>query len=124
MNFSTKRNKKMSLPDQVWVMGHKWTIEATNDDWLDDTDSWGECCSRKRRIRVYTKGGGSITRDTLLHEILHACWNILALEQKEEEERVVNSMASILIGLIDDPRNKDIVNFIIGKTNDNGPTTS
>ena len=114
----------MQLPKEVWVMGHRWSIEETSDDWLEDTDTWGECCSRKRRIRIYCGGGGSITRDTLLHEILHACWHILALDGKEEEERVVNSLSSILIGIIDDPRNKDIINFIMENNYDNKSTTS
>lgn len=112
----------MLLPKEVWVMGHKWDIEPTQPNWLDDTDSWGDCCSVKRRIRVCCDGGGSITRDTLLHEILHACWAILALDAKEEEEKVVNSMASILIGVIDDPRNVDVINFIMDTGNDNGST--
>jgi hypothetical protein len=39
---------------------------------------------------------------------------MLALNEKEEEERVVNSMASILIGMMDDPRNGELVKFILG----------
>lgn len=104
----------MELPTEVWVMGHRWEIEETGEEWFNDADTWGDCCSQKRKIRVYCGGGGSITRDTLLHEILHACWHILAFHEKEEEERVVNSMASVLIGIIDDPRNKDVIEFILG----------
>jgi hypothetical protein len=104
----------MTLPREVWVMGHKWDIEEVDKDWFDDTDAYGNCCPVKRRIQIYCGGGGSITRDTLLHEVLHACWAMLALNEKEEEERVVNSMASILIGMMDDPRNGELVKFILG----------
>lgn len=123
MNCFTRKNNKgehMSLPEEVWVMGHRWTIHETDKEWFEDMDSWGNCCSQKRKIQVYCGGGGSITRDTLLHEVLHACWYILAFSEKEEEERVINSMASILIGIIDDPRNEYFVNFILGNDYDNG----
>ena len=118
MNFSTvkkNRGSNMTLPTEVWVMGHRWEIIKAEQDWFDDTDAYGNCCSVKRKIRIYTGGGGSTTRDTLLHEILHACWSMLALSEKEEEERVVNSLSSVLIGLMDDPRNASVVNFILGK---------
>lgn len=116
------KGEKMLLPNEIWVMGHKWDIEPADDNWFNDTDSWGDCCSQKRRIRVYCGGGGSITRDTLLHEILHACWHILAFREKEEEERVVNSLSSLLIGIIDDPRNEDVINFLMDKGYDNSET--
>jgi hypothetical protein len=108
----------MQIPKEVWVMGHRWAIEEANKEWFEDTDAYGNCCPVKRRIKIYCGGGGSITRDTLLHEILHACWYILGLNEKEEEERVVNSIASILIGVIDDPRNKNVVDFIVGGGNE------
>jgi hypothetical protein len=117
MNCFIKKNNKgehMSLPKEVWVMGHRWTIHEVAEEWFEDTDAYGNCCSVKRRIQIYTGGGGSITRDTLLHEILHACWTMLAFHEKEEEEKVVNSLSSVLIGIIDDPRNSDVVSFIIG----------
>jgi hypothetical protein len=124
-SFSTvkaKNNKKsnsegrnMILPTEVWVMGHRWEIIKVEQDWFDDTDAYGNCCSVKRKIQIFTGGGGSITRDTLLHEILHACWTMLAFNEKEEEERVVNSLSSILIGIMDDPRNINVVRFIAGK---------
>jgi len=110
-----KKDAKMLLPTEVWVMGHKWDISEVGQDWFEDTDAYGNCCSVKRKIQIYTGGGGSITRDTLLHEVLHACWAMLALNDKEEEEKVVNSISSVLIGIIDDPRNAKVVSFIIGK---------
>lgn len=105
----------MTLPKEVWVMGHRWEIDEAGQDWFDDTNAYGNCCSVKRKIQIYTGGGGSISRDTLLHEILHACWVMLDFNDKEEEERVVNSLSSVLIGLIDDPRNSSVIDFIMGR---------
>lgn len=104
----------MILPTEVWVMGHKWDIHRADKSWFDDHGTWGDCCSQQRKIRIYLGGGGSIARDTLLHEILHACWHILNFENKEEEENVVSSLSSVLIGVVDDPRNEPVVKFILG----------
>ena len=103
------------LPNKVYVMGHEYIIEQMSDTLFEDMDAYGDCSDDKRRIRIYCKTAPAITRDTLLHEILHACWNTLGLNKSEEEEKVVNSISTVLIGVFDDPRNADVMNFILGK---------
>ena len=100
------------LPNSVYVMGHHYSVEEMSQNLFEDMDAYGDCSDDKRRIRIYTKTSKSIVRDTLLHEILHACWHMLAFSKGEEEEKIVNSLSTLIIGLIDDPRNKDIVDFI------------
>ena len=39
---------------------------------------------------------------------------MLSLGKNEEEEKIVNSLSTVFIGIIDDPRNKDFVNIIMG----------
>jgi Zn-dependent peptidase ImmA (M78 family) len=102
----------MKLPDSVYVMGHKYDIvEMPNDNFIDD-EAYGHCNLNRRVITIYTNVHPTIIRDTLLHEILHACWHMLSLNKTEEEEKAVNSIATALIGVIDDPRNKDITKLI------------
>jgi len=108
----------MKVPSVVYILGHKYEVEEMDEELFTSMDAYGDCCSHKRRIRVYAKAGGSLARDTLLHEILHGCWNLLALGAKAEEEKLVTSLSTALIGLIDDPRNKDIVKFILGENDD------
>ena len=40
---------------------------------------------------------------------------MLALGKNEEEEKIVNSLSTIFIGLIDDPRNRPVVDIIMGQ---------
>ena len=49
------------------------------------------------------------------------CTDCIPELKKEEEEKAVNSMATLLIGCLDDPRNKDVIDFLINNatTTDN-----
>jgi hypothetical protein len=111
----------MELPSRVFIMGHEFVIEPLPKELFDYTDTYGDCCTDKRVIRVYCETHLSVMRDTLLHEILHGVWSLLGLEKREEEEKAVNSMATLLIGCIDDPRNKEVIDFLINNatTTDN-----
>ena len=100
------------LPSSVYVMGHKYEIQEMSYKIFEDTDTYGDCSDDKRRIRIYCDTSLAIVRDTLLHETLHAAWHILGFSKGEEEEKIVNSLSTLLIGLIDDPRNKEVVDFI------------
>jgi len=103
------------LPNSVYVMGHKYEIQEMSQKLFEDMDAYGDCSDDKRRIRIYCDTSPAIIRDTLLHETLHTAWHILAFSKGEEEERIVNSLSTLLIGLIDDPRNKEVVDFIFDK---------
>jgi hypothetical protein len=105
----------MRLPKSVYVMGHEYKIETMSKQLFEDMDAYGDCSDDKRRIRIYVDTSTGIIRDTLLHEILHACWYLLGLSKQEEEEKVVNSISTLLIGVLDDPRNKDVVDLILSK---------
>jgi len=105
----------MELPKEVYIIGHRYDILELSVDMFESMDTYGDCCNHKRLIRVYLGGGGSIARDTLLHEILHGVWHLMSFEKHEEEERVVNSTSTALISIMDDPRNSKVVDFLYGK---------
>lgn len=113
MNYFT-RNAPMTLPKFVYVMGHHYDIEEMSQELFEDMDAYGDCSNDKRRIRIYCKTSQAIIRDTLLHEILHACWYLLGFSKDEEEEKIVNCISTLLIGLFDDPRNKNVIDLILG----------
>ena len=52
------------------------------------------------RIAAHTSLTG--LADTVLHEILHACWSTMNLGPTEEEERAVSAMATALIAVMRD----------------------
>ena len=52
------------------------------------------------RIAAHTSLTG--LADTVLHEILHACWSTMNLGPTEEEERAVSAMATALVAVMRD----------------------
>lgn len=109
-------NKK--LPVDVHVLGHRYTIEEMSNRLFKEREAYGDCDNEQRRIRIYCGVSNSVIRDTLLHEILHAAWNLLYLSN-EGEEKVVSRLATLLVGFFDDPRNIKVKNFILSGKLDN-----
>ena len=67
-------------------------------------DCSGETCHVSRVIKVDVTRGGVQIAETLLHEILHAIWDVQVMEIKDPEERLVTCFASGLTGVwIDNP---------------------
>ena len=103
------------LPDKVYVLGHEYEVQEMSETLFKEREAYGDCCNEQKRIRVYCGVTNSVQRDTLLHEILHAAWSLLYIQQTEGEEKIVSRLATLLIGLFDDPRNLKVKNFIMGK---------
>ena len=73
----------------------------------------GHCWPSKGEIVVAPDLSPSQTRDTLLHEVLHACWSLVGLgEGKLTEERVVLALAPALLDTLD--RNPKLRNYLWG----------
>ena len=110
---------KKILPNKVYVLGHEYTIEEMSEALFKEREAYGDCDNEQKRIRVYCGTVQSSTRDTLLHEILHAAWSLLYIQSKDEEEKIVSRLSTLLIGFFDDPRNLKVKTFILGeKLND------
>jgi hypothetical protein len=108
--INTEMNKK--LPDNVYVLGHEYSIEEMTNRLFKEREAYGDCDNEQRKIRVYCGVASSVVRDTLLHEILHAAWNLLYLDN-EKEEKIVSRLATLMVGFFDDPRNIKVKNFIL-----------
>ncbi len=102
------------LPSKVYVLGHEYAIEEMSERLFKEREAYGDCDNEQKRIRVYCGTTYSVTRDTLLHEILHAAWSLLYIQARDEEEKIVSRLATLLIGFFDDPRNLKVKNFILG----------
>ena len=106
------RSKK--LPSKVYVLGHEYSIEQMSERLFKEREAYGDCDNEQKRIRIYCGVADSVIRDTLLHEVLHAAWNLSYLSN-EGEEKIVSRLATLLIGFFDDPRNLRVKNMILGK---------
>lgn len=103
---------KNKLPNVVYVLGHEYSIEEMSKNLFKEREAYGDCDNEQRKIRIYCGVASSVVRDTLLHEILHAAWNLLYLDN-EKEEKVVSRLATLLVGFFDDPRNLNVKSFIL-----------
>ena len=71
-----------------------------------DGELFGDFDYLKARIRVEEDLKGQLLVDTILHELFHAFWQIGKLkDKKEEEERVVSVMATIMTQVLRDNPN-------------------
>ena len=104
---------KKKLPSKVYVLGHEYTIEEMSETLFKEREAYGDCDNEQKRIRIYCGTVQSSTRDTLLHEILHAAWALLYIQSKDEEEKIVSRLSTLLIGFFDDPRNLKVKTFIL-----------
>tara|TARA_R100000008_G_scaffold61442_1_gene38787 strand:- start:1987 stop:2325 length:339 start_codon:yes stop_codon:yes gene_type:complete len=100
------------LPSKVYVLGHEYSIKEMSERLFKEREAYGDCDNEQKRIRIYCGVANSVIRDTLLHEILHAAWNLLYLTN-EGEEKTVSRLATSLVGFFDDPRNLKVKNFIL-----------
>ena len=108
-----KMTATKKLPSRVYVLGHEYIVEEMSQSLFKEREAYGDCDNEQKRIRIYCGTTQSVTRDTLLHEILHAAWSLLYIQSKDEEEKIVSRLSTLLIGFFDDPRNLKVKNFIL-----------
>lgn len=91
----------MSLPSQVRVGYKKYAILPIPDDW---DELQGQHDAQTSTIRVRPSKNPAEAANTLLHEIMHACWSMASLPSKCREERAVDAMANgICQVIVDNP---------------------
>lgn len=93
----------MKPPASVRLGPHRWTIRRGAID--ADGELYGRTLERELTI-LLAPTVPSQERDTLLHELLHACWAQTGLDfEDDEQERVVGALAPWLLGALrDNPR--------------------
>lgn len=87
------------LPTIVKIGAHQFEV-INQLNMADDHQKYGQSYSGKNRIHIASDIPGSRQLETLMHEILHACWYNQGLnehkELKEYEEFLVNALAPIV----------------------------
>lgn len=81
------------------------------------SDQLGECETDKLLIHVAVGQPLDSERDTLLHELLHACIAHSGLDRRlsdDVEEDVVRSLSPILLDTL--LRNRALVRYLLGET--------
>lgn len=98
----------MKPPRFVKVGPYRYRIEFTAEEL--ENSSYAECDLKKEVIRVRMTLSEGITRDTILHEIMHAVWDAFSVMTKTDhledvEEHVIRHLSTGVLGVLrDNPR--------------------
>lgn len=85
--------KKPELPKALFVGPYWYRVNLTEDF---DTGNDGECSPSNLQIRVRASLPLERAAETLLHEGLHAIWDLAALGDKYDEEEIISRLSPLL----------------------------
>lgn len=88
----------MSRPTSILVVGQRLSIQ-----YVDGLDSaYGRCDLKAQRIAISEGQASDQERDTVLHEALHACFQIAAIQvgSSEEEEAICSALSPVLLDML------------------------
>ena len=94
----------MELPNKIKVLAMDYTVKAMTTNEAASKGRYGECDSNLLEIRIDPQWKPQKKAETLLHEMLHAISNSMALDASEfkSDEDMVHPMASGLAAVIRD----------------------
>tara|TARA_R110000824_G_scaffold8994_4_gene40647 strand:- start:213 stop:545 length:333 start_codon:yes stop_codon:yes gene_type:complete len=98
----------MPLPfKRIKVVSTDYKVELLPQEECDTYSVAGVCHQTPQdpKIRVAKHKEPTALADTMLHEIMHACWTTMNLDAREEEERAVAALATALIAVMRDNPN-------------------
>lgn len=103
---------KIKLPESVRVGYRVYTIEAWASSEASGARRYGQCCHLSLKIKVDLTYGPVQAAETLLHELLHACWVVSSLDDIESpiEEVAVGHLSGILTQVFQD--NPEVMDWI------------
>lgn len=99
----------MKPPAAVTVGPHRYKLtfaESRTVRLSDDTDSaYGECDQKHATIVIDPNQAPTMLRDTVIHELLHACMNLIGATEDPgfddaAEERIVLRLAPVLLQIV------------------------
>jgi hypothetical protein len=69
---------------------------------IDRSDDWGFYDPVKMEIAVQADCNQHVKAETLLHEILHAIWDVYSVKKGDGEERIITALAMGLSACVRD----------------------
>jgi len=86
----------MALPKSIRVGYRDYAIESWVPALASAAGRWGECDRMNMVIRIRDDLLPSVTAEVLLHEVIHAAYQMGALDSDDKEERVVEVLGNQL----------------------------
>ena len=76
------------LPKSIRVGYRDYTVEEWPANLASVSNRWGECDRRNLGIRIQQDLLPAMRAEVLLHEVIHAAYEMGALDEKDGEERI------------------------------------
>lgn len=86
----------MDMPKTIRIGYRDFSVESWPSAIAMASDRLGECDKLNGILRVSDNLDGIKAANTLLHEVMHACWELAELDDKDEEEKTVGCLANQL----------------------------
>jgi len=110
----------VSVPKSVRVGPHRYQIVVSRsaidaESAKDGERKLGSCDAQHCRIVVEPDQAPSQLRDTVVHELLHACFDLIGGQEDvshDVEEKLVRRLAPILVGVLQ--ANPRLVEWVAG----------
>lgn len=100
----------MKLPTTVRIGYRDFAIEDWDTKQAASSSRYGECDKANAIIRVDTTYGPVKSASTLLHEIMHGCYDIVGLTDEDNEERTVTQLSNQMTQVFRD--NPDVLAYL------------
>ena len=85
----------MELPDKIKIGPYLFDIAERNEAWHRQTGDYGSMVFEDLQINVVTSHRPhALVVDTLVHEVFHAIWEAGHLTDKDDEEKIVATLAT------------------------------
>lgn len=97
----------------LWIADDQWTVPNGNDPGLQGSADMQDGCIR---MRVQKDVHEQLLRETLWHEILHACWWHMGLsdhpvaQDKDQEEEIIKRITHASLQVLQD--NPDVMAYL------------
>lgn len=104
--------KKKPVPSKIKLGPYIYQIKMVKS--LQDgkgTDLMGHCRSSEHLIELRTDLPPDRERTVLIHELMHAMWEMGALEEETKEELAVLTLSPLLLGLMKE--NKTLMEYLL-----------
>lgn len=108
--------KNKEMPTKVKILHHEYKIVID-----EDLEPYGECDADRNEITIRANLPESLQKETLLHEILHACIAIgqtplypdtihTLLSEDDWNHRFIYALENTLMGVLRE--NKELINYL------------
>jgi len=94
------------MPSTLRILGQTWAVEPTAMD--PDTRRVGHTSLSKLRMEIDDTMAPDQVRDTMLHEVIHACLFAIGAGSRE---KVIRPLAPVLLDAL--RSNPDLVSFLM-----------